>query len=53
MTASIVKQLAHWLDGQSKETVLSEDRSPKQPEEIDPVLDAVVCDLLAGAYRRA
>jgi hypothetical protein len=40
------------VDGESGETLRSEDATPQHPEEIDIVLDAVVNDLVEGTYRR-
>jgi hypothetical protein len=41
------------VDGESGETIRSDDATPKHPEEIEPVLDALVDNLIAGNYRRA
>lgn len=39
------------VDGQSGETLLSEDRSLERAEEIEPVLGAILRDLVTGKYR--
>jgi hypothetical protein len=40
------------VDGESGETLRSDDATPEHPEEIEAILDAVVNDLVAGTYRR-
>jgi hypothetical protein len=40
------------VDGESGETLRSEDATLEDPGEIEPILDAVVNDLIAGTYRR-
>jgi len=40
------------VDGESGQTLRSDDATPQHPKEIDAVLDAVVSELVAGAYRR-
>jgi hypothetical protein len=40
------------VDGESGETLRSDDATPEYPEEIEAILDAVVNDLVAGTYRR-
>ena len=40
------------VDGESGETLRSDDATPEHSEEIEAVLDAVVNDLVAGTYRR-